>query len=320
MIGTEPSTSGAILRKLVATTATDNFTMSIWFRCLPGSASNVLAYNGNELSSGFGFQMNGADILSASYGSVVVGASMPVAPNQWHHAVLFRRAGTSQMIVDGHRFSATWANAPNAPNGGVDEIRMFETNGAWANGIGATSEVGVWTVPLSLDLCAALARGAKPNQVGPRPVFYWTGEGVRDLITGVAMTGNSYRMVRGPDLRTITLPFAVEVPISEPDKTDEATVYVNISVTGDEDVSTTDSATIPVDIRNLTTDTAIFVDVQTVYYNIQIESHDCQTTWDPAQLFAKTFDRFETDANHRWRNTRSYDRFIAIAGDGLEEC
>ena len=213
MIGTEPSRDGAILRKIVATAATDNFTMSCWFKNRPGANTNCLAYNGNQTGSGFGFQMSGLNNLIALYGGVVVGAQFAVAEEQWHHAVLFRRAGTSQMIVDGSRFSATWANAPIAPNPGVDELRMFETNAPFNTGIGATSEVGVWTVPLTLDQCAALAGGAKPDQIGPRPAFYWTGFGVTDRITGVAMTGNSYRMLRGPDLRVISLPFAIEVPV-----------------------------------------------------------------------------------------------------------
>lgn len=210
MIGTEPSTSGAILRKLVATNATDDFTLSMWFRNRPGATTNTLAYNGNQTGNGFGFRMTTLNNLSAVYGGVVTGATMAVTEMEWHHAVLFRRAGTSQMIVDGFRFSATWANTPNAPNAGVDELRVFETNSPFNTGIGATSEVGVWTVPLTIDQCFALAKGAKPDQVGPRPVFYWTGEGIRDRITGVVMTGNSYRMLRGPDLRVIEAAYGYE--------------------------------------------------------------------------------------------------------------
>lgn len=204
MIGTEPSTSGCILRKLVATTVTDNFTISCWFFNRPGAASNCLAYNGNQGGSGFGFQMVSRANIIGLYGGVVVGATYgPVSENDWHHAVMFRRSGTSQMIIDGCHFSATWANAPIAPNGGVDEIRMFETNAPFDQGTGATAEVGVWTVPLTLGQCAALASGVTPDQVGDRPVFYWTGFGNLDLITGVAMTqtGNPLRPLRGPDLR-----------------------------------------------------------------------------------------------------------------------
>jgi len=105
---------------------------------------------------------------------------------------------------------------------------------------------------------------------------------------------------------------------------DSATVLVDIQVSAIELYSvTSDAATVLVDIRASSTNELKahdYTDVGTVYYNISIDSHDCQTTWDPTQLTAYGRRRYETHTNGRWNGTRGFRRWEAIGGDGLEEC
>jgi len=105
---------------------------------------------------------------------------------------------------------------------------------------------------------------------------------------------------------------------------DSATVLVDIQVSAIELYSvTTDAATVLVDIRASSTNELMaheYTDVGTVYYNIGVDSHDCQTTWDPTQLTAYGRRRYETHTNGRWNGTRGFRRWEAIGGDGLEEC
>lgn len=105
---------------------------------------------------------------------------------------------------------------------------------------------------------------------------------------------------------------------------DSATVLVDIQVSAIELYSvTSDAATVLIDIRASSTNELKahdYTDVGTVYYNISIDSHDCQTTWDPTQLTAYGRRRYETHTNGRWNGTRGFRRWEAIGGDGLEEC
>ena len=105
---------------------------------------------------------------------------------------------------------------------------------------------------------------------------------------------------------------------------DSAEVLIDIQVSGVEHYSTiTDAATVNVDIQTFALveiKAFEFKDVGTVYYNISIDSHDCQTKWDPSQLSAYGRRRYETRTNGRWNGTRGFRRYDVIGGDGLEEC
>ena len=106
---------------------------------------------------------------------------------------------------------------------------------------------------------------------------------------------------------------------------DAATPYVDIQISGTDIYhlsAATDAATVPIDIQVASVDIAAkeYTDLATVYYNISIDSHDCQTTWGPDQLSARCYRRLEATSLGRWNGTQCYRRFEVIAGDGLEEC
>lgn len=103
---------------------------------------------------------------------------------------------------------------------------------------------------------------------------------------------------------------------------DSATVYVNLQVLGSDIGPYSDANTPYVNIQALGSDLFAhdYFDADTVLVAFEIDSHDCHTKFEPSQLIAHIFDRFETRENHRWLGTSAYRRFEVIAGDGLEEC
>jgi len=142
-----------IIMSTVATTQTDNFTISVWVK---PSTLNQFAYilNNGDGGNGYGIlQANGAgssgNTVTAIYHNVTYlnsGQVMATA-NVWYHIVLVRSSGISRFYVNGVTTGFTNAATPNTPvgrltigvitgilrfNGSIDEVKIYNTalNGA----------------------------------------------------------------------------------------------------------------------------------------------------------------------------------------------
>lgn len=218
------------------------------------------------------------------------------------------------------------SGVPMAPTAGSDfRLGVNWTGADFYNG--RLEHVAIWDEALKDREILALAKGSSPATIRPNGLFsYWPLNGSpieldrttsQQHFTAVGTTRPAMGVRIEMDSYGIG---AVEVSGTGPDKSDTAECYINIQVISADAYESADAGTIYYDIQPVSSEATIFVDVNTVRVSLSIDSHDCLTRWDASQLFALPFERWETQANHRWLGSGAIDRFIVVAGDGLEEC
>lgn len=196
----------------VATTATNNFTCAVWARVFGWSNQTSLIYNGNGGSSGWGLTLDNSNGISGLFGGVVFGSSVVIPTGTWFHALLMRNAGTAQVVVNGYRYSSTWANSPNTPAGSV------HIGSSAPGSIIELRDPAIWDVVLPRDERIALARGVRPDQLGrPMKAYYplqndlldYSGNGLH-----LTETGTTYRVPAVDSELTQGLE-PMDIPLSE---------------------------------------------------------------------------------------------------------
>lgn len=135
-------TSSAYATNTVVSTAVDNFGIECWVKPTASGATQVIAYNGNTGTSGWGLIVSSTNSYQALIGGKVVFGTALALPNIWTHLALVRAGGTATLYVNGVA-TATAPNLPAAPAGNfavastpqtlpgqaftglVDEVRVF---------------------------------------------------------------------------------------------------------------------------------------------------------------------------------------------------
>src|SRR5262249_4626842 len=97
--------------------ATDNFGIEAWVK--PNTVSstlNLIAYNGNSTSNGWGIYQNRSNYFGV-FGGVTsqIGATTPTASRgTWTHVALVRSAGVAGLFINGVLSGSTTNVAPHA--------------------------------------------------------------------------------------------------------------------------------------------------------------------------------------------------------------
>ncbi|HEY1663301.1 MAG TPA: LamG domain-containing protein [Verrucomicrobiae bacterium] len=126
----------------LVTNLTDNFGIEAWVKTTATSGNHYAVYDGNSISSGFGFLQSGTSYV-ALFGGVVAFGLAPAPANQWTDVALVRSNGLAVLYVNGVPAGSTTA-APNVPAGSliVGDNPAYPGFESW---VGQLDEVRVFT-------------------------------------------------------------------------------------------------------------------------------------------------------------------------------
>ncbi len=139
------STLGNVNVAANPTTAVDNVTFSAWIKVTNSSQANILLYNGNGSSNGYGFIIANGSCGPGNELSILLGglfcdvlSSTYVPPlNQWILATGMRVSGTWKLYINGELQVTGAATTPNTPdtsagngfvfgyNDSLDDVRIY---------------------------------------------------------------------------------------------------------------------------------------------------------------------------------------------------
>jgi hypothetical protein len=170
-------TSNFIETANVATTQTDNYTMSAWIKpsVLPQLGGIVLNGFDNTVNSGNGYSIvidDGSSISSGNKISAGIdgagwcgGSTALPATNQWYHVVVVRDNGISKVFINGVQTSMACGTTPITPSG---TVRIGAHNGGrYFNG--AIDEIKIYNTALT-----AAQVLSEYNATSPTPAVYST--------------------------------------------------------------------------------------------------------------------------------------------------
>lgn len=143
--GAQFNGSSQYFTRAIASTVTNNFSMSAWFKPL-ALANTRYFHNGADDANGFALSMSSAGIIRGEYHFVAfINSAVTASPGTWFFVAMVRNAGTTQMYVNGVPSGGTSGSAPNTPgsyttigasqnaagtpsyfNGLVDDARLYE--------------------------------------------------------------------------------------------------------------------------------------------------------------------------------------------------
>ena len=166
-----PGTAGVYYsRSPVISTATDNFGIEAWVNADDTSGNELIAYNGNTSSSGWGLYRFGTT-WGALYGGLALwGHTGPLTTGTWTHLALVKDSGTATFYVNGTA-GPTRTSGPAVPNGSmwvgghsageefgglIDEVRVF----TFTAGQFSTDDLLYPVVPEPASMALALLGGA----------------------------------------------------------------------------------------------------------------------------------------------------------------
>ncbi|NQT37124.1 MAG: LamG domain-containing protein [Planctomycetes bacterium] len=125
----------------VVTPENNNWVLEAWVNTQSDAGVDILAYNGNTSTSGFGLIRNGNEWQGLFGGIAVLDFDAPVTLDEWTNLALVRENGSTQLYVDGTQVGPTFGQTPNVPAGwmmiggnpnnagetllgGMDEVRL----------------------------------------------------------------------------------------------------------------------------------------------------------------------------------------------------
>ena len=135
------SAAGAHARGSVVSSAQDSFGVEAWVKPASSVDGQILVYNGDTASNGWGIMIN-SNGYAGLYGGVTQFGSNAVTPNVWTHVALVRNRGIGTLYVNGTPAGVS-SLLPNVPTGnfavgirpqdpaslsmigGADEVRLF---------------------------------------------------------------------------------------------------------------------------------------------------------------------------------------------------
>ena len=185
----------------LASNQSDNTTLEGWFNWDgSGSVTQILAYNGNVTTSGYGLQgeiLDGQlqlDILLG--GNAVLSTDASLSQNEWHHVALTRNAGEFELYLDGVQQTVT--DSDTSPNSfQSDDVTMIG-GAATSNGFafsGKIDEVRIWDTARSApEISGIMNQSANGNEAGL--TAQWTFDGNGDDLSG---NGNAATLQNGAD-------------------------------------------------------------------------------------------------------------------------
>lgn len=83
------------------TTVVDNFGIECWVKPAGTSGGQVIAYNGNTATGGWGLLINNSSTYQALYGGKILFGTNAAVPNVWTHLALVRNSGMATFYVNG---------------------------------------------------------------------------------------------------------------------------------------------------------------------------------------------------------------------------
>jgi hypothetical protein len=133
--------SGSYATNTIVSTTVDNFGIECWVKPTTVTNGQVIVYNGNTATSGWGILVSGG-VYEALYGGKVIFGTHVATAGVWTHLALVRTNGTATLYVNGVKADTSSA-LPNLPTGNfgiasppqisndqfliglVDEVRFF---------------------------------------------------------------------------------------------------------------------------------------------------------------------------------------------------
>ncbi len=134
-------TNSAYASGNVVCTNVDNFGVEAWVKPATATSGQMILYNGNSETSGWGIMVNGL-AYSGTYGGQVAFGTGTVVPGVWTHVALVRDSGVATLYVNGVA-AGSWSGTPTIPLGSftlgapsanpvnqfytglMDEVRVF---------------------------------------------------------------------------------------------------------------------------------------------------------------------------------------------------
>ncbi len=134
-------TGSSFASNSIVSTAVDNFGIEAWVNPTEVTSDQIIAYNGDTATSGWGIMISGS-AYSALYGGKVIFSAGTAVPGVWTHVAVVRDNGTSTLYVNGVAITTSPAT-PNVPvdnfavgapplnpdnqffTGLIDEVRVF---------------------------------------------------------------------------------------------------------------------------------------------------------------------------------------------------
>ena len=102
------------------------------------TSNNVILYNGNSGSNGFGLMVRNGQWSMIAGGKTYGDTGIPVEAGTWNHLAVVRDGGTTRLYVNGRPQGSSYTTAPNTPVGStyfgqnfpgrIDEVRFFTFN------------------------------------------------------------------------------------------------------------------------------------------------------------------------------------------------
>lgn len=202
----------------VASSATDNFSMTLWVYVLayPGAGWATVFQNGANDARGMSLQFGTTGAYRADYAFVAaVNSGATLSLNTWYHIGVVRNAGTSQAYVNGSASGSTIGNAPNSgsdyvvvgagsDSGGtannfantrIDDVRFYERAISAAEMTSLYNNGNVWPYTdissTSLKYWYKLDESSGNPQDSSGNAIHLTNTGTATFTTGIVATGST---------------------------------------------------------------------------------------------------------------------------------
>ena len=131
-------------------TATDNFTMELWFqRSGSGSGDRILFYNGSTAANnGYGLVLDNSNyVVPMIDGNPVTNTTTLIDANKWYHAALVRESGTLKLYINGLEQTLGSSSTPTTP---TVATYLGGNNGGGNAFSGFLEEARFWSVARTL--------------------------------------------------------------------------------------------------------------------------------------------------------------------------
>src|SRR5258706_6331862 len=109
------SAAGAYGLGSLVSTATDNFGVEAWVKPVSVTSGQVIAYNGNTATTGWGILVSGSTYLGLFGGKDIFGSGVATS-NVWTHVAMVRSGGVATIYINGTA-AGTSSVIPNLPTG-----------------------------------------------------------------------------------------------------------------------------------------------------------------------------------------------------------
>ena len=161
--------STVVTSSALATTKTDNLTMSAWVKW-DGATSDhqMIVYNGHSAFDGYGLmlnQSNGNRVTILVGGVAFVSSQETLTADRWTHVAAIRKNGTWSLYLDGQ--SATLSAAGSVPKTPTGLTRAGGTQSSTGYFNGIVDEVSIYDTPWTESQVTAAARFPSTFNVAP---------------------------------------------------------------------------------------------------------------------------------------------------------